>query len=711
MGEFTYVNQTIQTGFSGITVLGPQNNSQISVLRSVKLVDGSSYEFTYNNYGQVYQIKSLAADTHELARVKYIMDSPTADCPRFTERRDYAENWNGGQEAVTTFSAPTAANWTMPDDNASFTGKVCQVTTPDNTATKVYYSSSGWNDGLSLLNETVADAVIQKWVRTKWTQDNESLSYQQNPRVKETIIGDPAGNRKRTIVTYQSFTPSAGSSYYLPVDVSEGDATTIWRHSKTDYNTSSVYTSLHIIGLPDTVQLFEGAGETVLLSKVSYKYDEAYSLTTDESNYLASQANLIQHDSSYGTGTTPKRANLTSIHRWDVEHSSTETLVAVNSFGYDIAGSIIFVKDALNHKMSIRATDAYSAGNIVANTFAYPTMVTNAGGFSTTSTYNYDTGVVTKVTNPLGAQVVSQYDDFGRLTRKTLRDGLAGQQGADITYMSYEYLPSGTEVRAYTLLDVVDGAEVKSFSLQRFDGVGRVIGMANNHPGSQGQYSGQRMQYDVMGRLAEQTNPTEINDPRGVAVSSWTPAGDDAVIGWKSITQAYDWKGRSTLTTNVDFTTKQASYEGCGCAGGEKVTLTDEAGKTQNLYHDVLGRVVKTEVLNMDANHSVYTTVVNTYNARDQITNIRQYEGTDTSTTYQDTVMTYDGHGRLLSRKVPEQTSATIYSYYADDMLESVMDARMAVTSYTYNSRHLVTAINYTVPSSVAPTANVAFRL
>jgi hypothetical protein len=60
------------------------------------------------------------------------------------------------------------------------------------------------------------------------------------------------------------------------------------------------------------------------------------------------------------------------------------------------------------------------------------------------------------------------------------------------------------------------------------------------------------------------------------------------------------------VTTNTDGTTKEASYAGCGCAGGEVVTLTDEGTidggvakrRQQKIYSDVLGRTVKTEILN-----------------------------------------------------------------------------------------------------------------
>lgn len=86
--------------------------------------------------------------------------------------------------------------------------------------------------------------------------------------------------------------------------------------------------------------------------------------------------------------------------------------------------------------------------------------------------------------------------------------------------------------------------------------------------------------------------------------------------------------------TNTDGTTKEASYSGCGCAGGEVMTLTDEgtidAGvpkrRQQKIYSDILGRTIKTEVLNWQGG-SVYSTTVNTYNARDQVELTRQYAG------------------------------------------------------------------------------------
>src|SRR4029077_19278584 len=94
------------------------------------------------------------------------------------------------------------------------------------------------------------------------------------------------------------------------------------------------------------------------------------------------------------------------------------------------------------------------------------------------------------------------------------------------------------------------------------------------------------------------------------------------------------------------------------------------------------------------------STTKNTYNARDQVTSIRQYQGADSSTTFQDTLMSYDGHGRFSTRKAPSEDSATTYAYYSDDMVQKVTDPRGASSTFTYNGRHLVAGITYAKPGN-----------
>jgi YD repeat-containing protein len=215
-----------------------------------------------------------------------------------------------------------------------------------------------------------------------------------------------------------------------------------------------------------------------------------------------------------------------------------------------------------------------------------------------------------------------------------------------------------------------------------------------------------------MGRLWKQSNPTEINN-------SWIVSGDDAA-GIYYTQQTYDWKGRPLVTTNTDSTTKTASYSGCGCAGGEVVTLTDEGTidggvvkrRQQKIYSDVFGRTVKTEILNWEGG-SVYSTTVNTYNVRDQITNTKQYAGPESpSNPYRETTATYDGYGRLQSKHIPQESvgTGTSWTYNPDSLVSTITDARGAVSTFGYagTNRGLVKTITHTLAGK--PTINIAFN-
>jgi YD repeat-containing protein len=231
-----------------------------------------------------------------------------------------------------------------------------------------------------------------------------------------------------------------------------------------------------------------------------------------------------------------------------------------------------------------------------------------------------------------------------------------------------------------------------------------VRGVASDHPGSAGGYKAQSYEYDIMGRLVRHTNPTEIN-------GDWEAKGDDPVWVWTS--QAYDWQGRETVSTNQDGTTRSTSYEGCGCSGGDVVTLTDEGTlvngtlqrRKQKIYHDVLGRVVKSEIY--DWNNNVYTTTTQAYNALDQTTTITRQQGGGGPS--QVTTFGYDGYGRLSTRQFPNASAPSSFVYNADDTLQTVTDARGASSSFSYNNRHLVTGITYGAPGGVAATPNVTY--
>ncbi len=356
------------------------------------------------------------------------------------------------------------------------------------------------------------------------------------------------------------------------------------------------------------------------------------------------------------------------------------------TFKYNRTGSVIRVEDHYGNADTISYTDSFSDA-VNRNTFAYPTSVTDADGFISTTEYKFDFGAVTKTTAPSKGTGLSgdpvqylehrlTYDSIGRLDRVTNQNNGA--------YTRYVYLPSGA-LQNYTQ----DQAGVERYSIAVFDGAGRVRASAMNHSNSTGGYSAQYLKYDIMGRLSGQSNPTEI-------LGTWVPAGDDSV--WEWTLQTYDWKGRPRETTNPDGSTRENTYGGCGCAGGETVTTRDERGRRRKLTMGVFGRLKQVDELNWD--ESVYATTTYAYNARDQITQSSQAGQVRT--------FEYDGFGRLWKRTTPEQ-GLTTFTYNADDTLYQLKDARNAIQTFSYNNRRLLTGINYSVSGDTAATPNVSF--
>jgi YD repeat-containing protein len=425
------------------------------------------------------------------------------------------------------------------------------------------------------------------------------------------------------------------------------------------------------------------------------------------------------------------RGNVTSISQWDTSDIDNDAKTLTSLISYNAAGSVLSSSDPLGHTTNVIYEDKFAANGITLDqplsfaTWAYPTKVIDPDGYSSSIRYKYDFGAPTwkqtpkpnEVSNTPGPEQKLEYDPVtSRLQRVT--------SVVNNAYTRYEYGPN--YVQTYSTINTLNQADEASYA-QVFDGVGRVIASAQNHPTlNGGGYSAVITVYDLLGRAIRQSNPTDTS----TAGQQWPATGDDATNGWIYTQRSYDWKGRPLLTTNPsitgnpnDTTTKEATYSACGCAGSEVVTLEDEVGRIQKIYSDALGRDWKTEI--MDGT-SVYSTKVGVYDGRDQVIRVKQYAGNApieaSSTnaeasclapTCQESALSYDGYGRLKTKHAPQQdaNTHTTWVYDADDTILSVTDARGASATYDYNNnRRLVSHITYEPGSSGVDSSDVTFE-
>ena len=271
-------------------------------------------------------------------------------------------------------------------------------------------------------------------------------------------------------------------------------------------------------------------------------------------------------------------------------------------------------------------------------------------------------------------------------------------------YTRYEYSTDHNWFRTWT---TVNSLAEETVNLQILDGASRARVSVADHPSSVGGLTLSYKVFDLMGRVVEWSNPTEINNQptcgqmiNGVQQPAcWIAYGDD-VAGFNYSRQEYDWKGRPTITYNQDYNVntnpnskRTVSYEGCGCAGTQTATATDEMGRVQKAYADILGRTFKTEIWNGSA---VYSTQLNAFNVRDQVTSTTESAGTSGSS--RTNSLTYDGYGRLVSEIRPIEgvgSLGTRYTYFADDTIQTVTDPRNVISTYSYNSRTLLTGVSF----------------
>ncbi|HMS41707.1 MAG TPA: hypothetical protein PKE69_15860, partial [Pyrinomonadaceae bacterium] len=615
--------------------------------------------------------------------------------------------------------------------------KVWMDNEPYGGYTKTFVGASGWREGLPIVTEDWANgtsgAERKRWSWTEYTQDDISKSYILNPRSIQSKVGDNV-SIKRTTVDYLMQSGSLSVSQYglvSKVKVFDANQSTILKTQTTEYNLDSNYTSRRIIGLPSESKLYDGTDDSgTLVSKASFEYDENGYAGTGQT------VTATQHDSAnFGTNFL-YRGNQTRTKRWDVTNSSNGSMAVSSQVKYNITGSPISQTDPRGRVTTVSYTDDWNDSVSRSATHAYPTTITDAGGNFSTVEYRYDIGANVWARSPvptgsgnLNGKTSSRiYDDtIGRIVKEKIENSGA--------YTRYDYASNGISLDTYTtIVDANNDSQINGSDEVRtetlFDGAGRIRLTRTADPQTNN-FIGKRVEYDILGQVKRETVPTEIN-------SSWNPAGDDyrGMDGnnyiWLWNSREYDWKGRVTREINSDATDRLYAYEGCGCAGNQVTTIKGEITeaidisgtkqttkrRTQKIYQDILGRTFKTEVWDLDGGGSApYSTVKNTFNGRDQVTQIRQYSGAETSSTYQDTTMSYDGHGRLASRHRPEEFDAsnnnaptyTTYTYNADDSVATMTDPRGAVTTYKYGNiddsgssetRGLLTKIQFSSPNT-----------
>jgi RHS repeat-associated protein len=671
-----YAPVTMSVNFVGVTLdPGTIGGNVVWLPSRVDYPTGENYRFYYTSYAQMYLVEkwvpaiSAQGAERRVGYTRYNLPSyngqsypanplVTADagaqnrCPTFTQRKEWAENWNDGNEASYNYEFAADGSYSKLTDPA---GRVYRTDfhSTENIF-KVFSSESSYNNGNGVPLKTVTMTYLTYG------------AFLVTPiAISEIKIQDEVST-KRTAIDYNfDLTPSDVKEYL-------SDGQTVYRRTHIDYNTDTTYLNRNIIGLPKDRYVYDGSDK--LIAKTSFSYDEGH-LFMD-----ASADGVIQHDNSYNGGFILGRANLTTVTQYAVDGDGA--VGAPRALGmrkkYDSNGNVRVVYDPENRPTSAEMTDNFTnKPSGLGQTHGMPTVIIDADGFRNGAKYNYHTGLPVQSYHLSGSTPVNvtsfSYTTGDRIQSVTRPDG---------GNTSWTYWDNWLARAQYTLIDVGK----QQYGFVAWDGAGNTRWQGADHPEAvSGKFSIQRFFYDNMGRVTDMSNVTASD-------GALTPLDGE---NWYYTSIVYDSLDRPSRIYRQDHTPTvtggyvQYDYTGCGCSGGSTMTVTDELGKKRKVSYDFLGRLA--EAHELFANGTTYSKVVYGYTLLDRLQKIEHYNG---GSAMQERTFGYDNYGRLQSETSPEAGTVS-YGYTPDDLIQTVTDARGISATFGYNNRRLITQVNY----------------
>lgn len=603
----------------------------------------------------------------------------------------------------------SAAAVTRYENYPNATPRKVVVTMPNlTTSTQYSFNHPGqYDDGLTYLDETRdANGVLLQSSATQW-----ALGAYESPRPTSVTQTDARGQATGTEYSYgpnhNQVTEVRNYDYGY---VAGGGGNSLLRRTATQYATAQGYLGRHIFNLAQVVEVYAGDGTRA--SRTEYQYDGgtpnggatlAGLPTTAAQHNQASNPYAPQYwvdglcycmynewgycewtcdPGYYQTDYDPStdyRGNLTQVTRYANAEAQPASGAITETRTYDVTGNVVASGSTCCQQTSVLFTSATQYGYPQSETRG---SATNAAARLTTgAVYDFNTGLLVRSTDANGRETVTGYDAAWRTQQVTMPTGAT---------RGYAYNDAALTVTETVNLSASEGGGVSSQTVQILNGLGKV---RQEKALGGGVWDIVDTQYDVMGRVSQQTRPYRTGeaqywngtsyDALGRVVSSQMPDGTSPQAG--SMTRSfYD----------------EAARPGAATQGvpGRTVRVVDAWGRERWGRYDALERLVEVVEPDPDGGGSVTHNAMKTnysYNVLGNLTGVAQ--GAQTRS------FRYDSLGRLTRQKLAE-ASATLdangnyvgaggygaawseaFAYDDRSNLTLRTDARGVRTSYNYN--------------------------
>jgi len=616
---FGYSNITLSYSFAtSLTVNGPTNGSSYHVLSSITFPNNTKIIFSYNGYAQLTEA-DLQSNNATL-RAKYLVGWQSAPGGGWTDSPTPSQ--------VGTFDGANTYNWTFAFNTYSTT-----VTDPLSVPrTTTFLQTGAWDDGLSSQTQTGSPAI--KTFANVWGNDGNLI----NPRTTSvtTTLNDTS-QQFQTQTDYTSYGNVQETRQY------DFGLTTLLRRTHTIYITDTNYTSRHILNLPSTVIVYNGAGTA--------KSDTAY---TYDGGTLTSATGATNHDdTNYGASFT-FRGLLTLLTQYTDPVTPSGAITHTKS--YDMLGNLrTETADCCVQKQ-------YSFSSTTQ--FSQPDSVVRGSGatLTTSSTYDSYTGLLATSTDENNQITQYNYDVMDRSSSTTRPDN---------TILSTSYDDTSANPSTTATTPITSSTSIKRTTL--YDGLGKVI-RNTILDSSSTIFTKVDTQYDGVGRICQVSLPYT-----GASASYWSQTQYDAL---NRVTKQIPADG-SVSANNISLTYL-----------GNSVTRTDNAGKQTKQLVDGLGRRIETDEPDPANGNSLTLVTTYTYDPLGNNTGIVQ--GAQTRT------FVFDGLNRKTSETTPEAGTVN-YVYNSYSLLSTRTDARGVGTTNTYDPNlNRLSQVSYTTTGTTA---------